>query len=266
VARRATGCGRRGAYLDDQRRWYRYHHLFADFLGQRLHEQEPERIPELHRRASQWYEAAGSADDAIEHALAAGDTVRAYVTNQVGDLARALDLSQQALEQMADAPPEQVTLVHRGAVVIWLAVNYRHLGNLDRAPELFVEASSLNRQAGNYYAALASKQQLGELAMVQGQLHRAAEALPLLDRLLRAAQSMGRWGDALRYLLQQAVAFYALGDVPSALASLAQALPPGRTGRLCAPLCGRRPADERSVAGHPPKAAAALLDKRRLSP
>ena len=56
-------------------------------------------------------------------------------------------------------------------------------------------------------------------------LDRAAEALPLLERLLHAAQSMGRWGDTIRYLLQQAVAFYALGDLPSALASLAQAFP-----------------------------------------
>jgi LuxR family maltose regulon positive regulatory protein len=59
--------------LDDHREWYRYHHLFADFLGQRLRESEPDRISELHRRASQWYENEGLADEAIQHALAAGD-------------------------------------------------------------------------------------------------------------------------------------------------------------------------------------------------
>jgi LuxR family maltose regulon positive regulatory protein len=59
--------------LDDHREWYRYHHLFADFLSQRLHESEPDRIPELHRRASQWYQNEGWVDDAIHHALAAGD-------------------------------------------------------------------------------------------------------------------------------------------------------------------------------------------------
>jgi LuxR family maltose regulon positive regulatory protein len=59
--------------LDDHREWYRYHHLFADFLSQRLREYEPDRIPELHRRASQWYEKEGLVDEAIQHALAAGD-------------------------------------------------------------------------------------------------------------------------------------------------------------------------------------------------
>jgi LuxR family maltose regulon positive regulatory protein len=64
-----------------------------------------------------------------------------------------------------------------------------------------------------------------DLARALIALDRAAEALPLLERLLHAAQSMGRWGDVIRYLLQQAVAFYALGDTSSALGSLAQALP-----------------------------------------
>jgi LuxR family maltose regulon positive regulatory protein len=59
--------------LDDRRRWYRYHHLFADFLGQRLRESEPERIAELHRRAAGWYEHNGFIPEAVSHALAAGD-------------------------------------------------------------------------------------------------------------------------------------------------------------------------------------------------
>ncbi|HET7037625.1 MAG TPA: LuxR C-terminal-related transcriptional regulator [Thermomicrobiaceae bacterium] len=63
--------------LDDQRRWYRYHHLFAGVLRAHLREELPERIATLHRRASAWYEQAGSADDAIRHALAAQDFARA---------------------------------------------------------------------------------------------------------------------------------------------------------------------------------------------
>src|SRR5207302_8734252 len=42
--------------LDDERRWYRYHHLFADLLRSRLQQSMPALIPELHRRASTWYE------------------------------------------------------------------------------------------------------------------------------------------------------------------------------------------------------------------
>jgi LuxR family transcriptional regulator, maltose regulon positive regulatory protein len=63
--------------LDDRRQWYRYHHLFADVLRAHLREVHPEREPELHRRASSWFEAEGDTSQAISHALAAGDTSRA---------------------------------------------------------------------------------------------------------------------------------------------------------------------------------------------
>jgi LuxR family maltose regulon positive regulatory protein len=63
--------------LDDQRRWYRYHHLFSDVLNVRMEQQFPQKLPDLHRRASQWYEQNGFFYDAIRHALAAGDQVRA---------------------------------------------------------------------------------------------------------------------------------------------------------------------------------------------
>jgi LuxR family maltose regulon positive regulatory protein len=59
--------------LDDNRLWYRYHHLFADLLRQRLQRFQPEHVPELHRRASQWFEHYGSIEEAVKHALAAQD-------------------------------------------------------------------------------------------------------------------------------------------------------------------------------------------------
>jgi LuxR family transcriptional regulator, maltose regulon positive regulatory protein len=57
--------------LDDERRWYRYHHLFRDFLRTRLVHKSPESAGELHLRASGWYEGNGHLAEAIEHALAA---------------------------------------------------------------------------------------------------------------------------------------------------------------------------------------------------
>jgi LuxR family maltose regulon positive regulatory protein len=59
--------------LDDERRWYRYHRLFADLLGHQLQASQPDLVPELHRRASHWHEQNGYADEAIQHALAAED-------------------------------------------------------------------------------------------------------------------------------------------------------------------------------------------------
>ena len=63
--------------LDAERRWWRYHHLFADLLRANLLRLHPARVPELHRAAASWYEQHALPDDAIRHALAAGDTTRA---------------------------------------------------------------------------------------------------------------------------------------------------------------------------------------------
>jgi LuxR family transcriptional regulator, maltose regulon positive regulatory protein len=59
--------------LDEERRWYRYHHLFAELLRARLRQQQPDRERELHGQAAYWYEAHGVVDDAIRHALGAGE-------------------------------------------------------------------------------------------------------------------------------------------------------------------------------------------------
>jgi DNA-binding SARP family transcriptional activator len=63
--------------LDDRRRWYRYHHLFADVLQARLLDEQPGQVPDLHRRASAWHEQNGEPQVAIGHALAAEDFGRA---------------------------------------------------------------------------------------------------------------------------------------------------------------------------------------------
>jgi ATP/maltotriose-dependent transcriptional regulator MalT len=60
--------------LDESRRWFRYHHLFAEALRGRLTSSEPALAPLLHRRASEWFRAQGYPEEAIGHALAAGDT------------------------------------------------------------------------------------------------------------------------------------------------------------------------------------------------
>jgi LuxR family transcriptional regulator, maltose regulon positive regulatory protein len=60
--------------LDNERNWYRYHHLFADLLRHYLMMTFPDLIAELHRRASKWYQYEGYVDEAIQHAQAAGNT------------------------------------------------------------------------------------------------------------------------------------------------------------------------------------------------
>ena len=75
--------------LDNERRWYRYHHLFADLLRYRLQQQVGDAgLADLHRRASGWFEGQRLIDEAIHHALAAADYERAAtlmesVANQI---------------------------------------------------------------------------------------------------------------------------------------------------------------------------------------
>ena len=62
--------------LDDHRQWFRYHHLFAQLLLAQLARAEPGALPGLHQRASAWYLQHGSVDEAVDHALKAGDVTR----------------------------------------------------------------------------------------------------------------------------------------------------------------------------------------------
>ena len=63
--------------LDDERRWYRYHHLFADLLRARLSQLFPGLSPRLHARAAAWLEREGMTVEAINHTLSAGEYERA---------------------------------------------------------------------------------------------------------------------------------------------------------------------------------------------
>jgi LuxR family maltose regulon positive regulatory protein len=95
--------------LDEVRGWWRYHHLFADLLRARLHQQQPERARELHRNAASWHEEHGQADDAIRHALAAHDTTKA--ARLVEEHIEALYVSSEeatAQRWLAALPPELV--------------------------------------------------------------------------------------------------------------------------------------------------------------
>jgi len=114
--------------LDNERRWYRYHHLFGDLLRQRLGQSlTPEEIAQLHIRASEWYENNGLAFEAFRHATAAQDVERA-----------------ERLTESKDMP-----LHFRGvatAVLDWLASLPRTV--LDTKPRLWVKSATLALMAG----------------------------------------------------------------------------------------------------------------------
>ena len=95
--------------LDDNREWFRYHQLFADYLRSEL---DPALERDLHKRASAWYEARGSGKDAIRHALLAKDVdviIRLFRSQVESVLARG---EIQALLAWLDAIPEKTIRAH----------------------------------------------------------------------------------------------------------------------------------------------------------
>ncbi len=94
--------------LDDQRRWYRYHHLFADMLQARLLDELPGEAPELHRRASRWHEDHGGTSAAIDHALAAGDADRAAALVEAVLPAMTRERREAQLRRWMEALPDEV--------------------------------------------------------------------------------------------------------------------------------------------------------------
>ena len=87
--------------LDDDRTWYRYHHLFADVLRARLMAGDPDVVDQLHRDASDWYAAHDSFEDAIRHAFAGNDFDRAGRLVETALVADAAAASRRAAAHVA---------------------------------------------------------------------------------------------------------------------------------------------------------------------
>ena len=95
--------------LDHEQQWYQYHPMFRQLLNRQLHQElAPTEIAALHRRASLWYADQGLTEEAVRHALAAGDTADAV---QIVARARAAVMNQEEwwrLEQWVRLFPKEV--------------------------------------------------------------------------------------------------------------------------------------------------------------
>src|SRR3954447_902140 len=120
--------------LDDRRRWYRYHHLFADVLQAHLLDEQPYGIGELHRRASDWYEEHGELSEAVHHALAGGDFERAadLVERAIPDLRR--NRQEATLRSWLEALPDELFRV-RPVLNLGLVASLMARGELEGVEE-----------------------------------------------------------------------------------------------------------------------------------
>jgi LuxR family maltose regulon positive regulatory protein len=96
--------------LDNERRWYRYHHLFGELLRQRLG--SPSDLPAYHLRASIWYEDNGDLTGAFQHALAAGDFERGGCLAEIAWQAMERNFQTAAWLGWVKKLPEEVINVH----------------------------------------------------------------------------------------------------------------------------------------------------------
>jgi LuxR family maltose regulon positive regulatory protein len=125
--------------LDDERRWYRYHRLFADLLKDRLAHTDAGRIPGLHLRASAWYESHGLFAEAVDHALSAQDFDRAAKL-VAGNAISLIDHGEkQSLGDWLETLPDE--MIHSQP---WLSVanawRYVYTGRLEAVDPLLQDA------------------------------------------------------------------------------------------------------------------------------
>jgi LuxR family maltose regulon positive regulatory protein len=163
--------------LDEERRWYRYHHLFAEVLRHHLLRGGSDLVPELHRKASQWYEQNELIDEAIGHALAARDFERAArlvdeaTTNMLrrGEIALLLGWVEALPERLLSSRP-QLGTIHAWALLL--------AGRIEEADDRALEVE------GN---AETSAEDYGRVAAARAYVARARGNVPLSVELSNRA-------------------------------------------------------------------------------
>jgi LuxR family maltose regulon positive regulatory protein len=191
--------------LDNERRWYRYHRLFAELLRRRLHQQIGEQgLASLHQRAGAWFEGQGLAGEAIEHALSAGDFERAV--NLIEQVARDTLMRSEVATFLSwvERLPDRVERAHPALSLLhaWaLLLSGRPLATIEARLE---DASHLQDTVGYPPDQVAPLRAF--IAAFQGRsLHaaelsrRALEQLPADDLFMRG---IATWNLGISYLLR----------------------------------------------------------------
>src|SRR5437588_6964626 len=225
--------------LDDQRHWYRYHHLFAEVLSARLMAEQPAQVATLHRHASAWYEQHGSVADAIRHALAAEDFGRVADLVELAVPAMARSRQEATVLGWLKALPDELVHVrsvlsvgYAGALLVsgefegvearlrdaerWLdtTADRTELAFASSAEMVVVDEAEFRRLPGQiavYRAAQA--QAVGDVANTMKYARRALDLVPEDDHLGR--------GSAAGFL---GLAYWTSGDLEAAHRSYAECM------------------------------------------
>jgi LuxR family maltose regulon positive regulatory protein len=162
--------------LDDSRRWYRYHHLFADVLRTHLMDERGGEVRDLHRRASRWFDENGEPAQAVRHALAAREVERAADLVELALPALRRSRQEATIRGWIDALPDEVVRV-RPVLAVGLIGALMAGGEFEGVEERLHDAEQCLAQP---IAVVVDEQ---ELARLPGaiQMYRAALALVRRD-------------------------------------------------------------------------------------
>jgi LuxR family maltose regulon positive regulatory protein len=191
--------------LDRQRKWYRYHHLFSDSLKLMLGKSHPNLSPELHRRASRWYEEQGLLSDALDHALSSGDMKLVAQIVSINTLVlEENDSLLPTLKRIDALPLEKVTAQP------WLGIARAWIygsGQLQKAEQILnaieksIETASNNVESQRFNGHIAALRanllmNKGDFANAIANACIAMELLPA-DEVAVRVRSLAAWGNAL---------------------------------------------------------------------
>ena len=258
--------------LDDEGRYYRYHHLFAAFLRERLGRIHPDEIPKLHRRAGLWEEADGCLSGAIEHALAAEDFDRAadLIEEETGVRRTYVDASL-LLRWLGTLPDDLVR--RRPQLSLLYAWALAHSGALEETERRLRDTEEgLGLDAGASTEGLSDEERtiLGEICIIRARTAAMREDAALTKELSNRAlellpeDELHLRGDVA---LDLGHAYCSVGDLESASEAFAKAAATGRAADdLRTALFGLRyQASQEISRGRLRKAEELLLDGQRLA-
>ena len=222
--------------LDAQRTWFRYHQLLADFLRLELRRRLADEVPDLHRRAAQWFADHGEVVEAVRHTLAAGDwpdaarlvadhSFRWVLDGQAGTIRAVL----QAFPEGASADHPDLALAHaatelnqgrleEAAAQLALAESYVQSAPPARRRRLAVAIASLRlalaRRSGQF------SEVLEQVNLLDVSIADESSEPVAMDSELRAVALLnlgivetwsGRFDDAERHLSEGAALARAIG-------------------------------------------------------
>jgi LuxR family maltose regulon positive regulatory protein len=214
--------------LDDEGRWYRYYHLFADLLRHHLGEESPELVPELHRCAARWLEADGRVTEAAHHLFAipdfsaAADLV-ARITDELfrsGDLATMLGLLEQFPEEaLEERPALALTRAEASFAHGQLSAASRHITTAENAvARMHPKNDEQRAQQRQFIGRIAADRAV--LSSMHGDVDATLAYINVVQEYLPEEDSLGRGGADIAV----GHAWRLKGDLEAADAAYAEAM------------------------------------------